>query len=208
MLGDSGLVANADPTRVFRRFPWVQLVFCLACLSMTGWTWIRYSYAWEMTPERLLASAQTGELETLRDYFLCVRSESAMRVRDLVAVGGDPGITLVRLGAGEHVFALTQVPRRLLSARSAIQSTWSREKIDALRELQSEWFTVRDPTGRLDIEERRCIWLDATASRFTGASIAGIAVGAMGCFIFGLYLRAWLRERNALASEPQQDMIA
>jgi hypothetical protein len=30
----------------------------------------------------------------------------------------------------------------------------------------------------------------------------------MGCFIFGLYLRRWLIERKALASEPQQDMIA
>jgi hypothetical protein len=50
--------------------------------------------------------------------------------------------------------------------------------------------------------------IDTTASRFTGASIAGIVVGAMGCFIFGLYLRAWLRERKALASEPPQDMIA
>ena len=38
-----------------------------------------------------------------------------------------------------------------------------------------------------------------TASRFTGASVAGLVVGAMGCFIFGLYLRRWLRERNSAA---------
>jgi hypothetical protein len=29
----------------------------------------------------------------------------------------------------------------------------------------------------------------------------------MGLFIFSLYLRSWLRERKALASEPQQEMI-
>jgi hypothetical protein len=46
------------------------------------------------------------------------------------------------------------------------------------------------------------------ASRFHGASVAGLVVGAMGIFIFGLYLRSWLRERKALASEPPQDMIA
>jgi hypothetical protein len=46
------------------------------------------------------------------------------------------------------------------------------------------------------------------ASRFTGASVAGLVVGAMGCFIFALYLRRWLRERKALASQPGQDMIA
>jgi len=52
------------------------------------------------------------------------------------------------------------------------------------------------------------IEIDARGSRFTGASIAGLVVGAMGVFIFGLYLRAWHRERKALASEPVQDMIA
>ena len=34
-------------------------------------------------------------------------------------------------------------------------------------------------------------------SRLTGQSVAGIAVGAMGALVFGLYLRAWLRERRA-----------
>ena len=31
----------------FRRFPWVQLAFCLACLAMTAWTWMLWSYAWD-----------------------------------------------------------------------------------------------------------------------------------------------------------------
>jgi len=51
-------------------------------------------------------------------------------------------------------------------------------------------------------------FFDTTASRFHPASIAGLVVGAMGCFIFGLYLRAWLRERTARASELPEDMIA
>jgi hypothetical protein len=37
---------------------------------------------------------------------------------------------------------------------------------------------------------------------------AWLVIGAMGVFIFGLYLRRWLRERKALASQPVQDMIA
>jgi hypothetical protein len=49
---------------------------------------------------------------------------------------------------------------------------------------------------------------DYSASRWHGASIAGLVVGAMGAFIFGIYLRRWLHERKALASEPMQDMIA
>jgi len=46
------------------------------------------------------------------------------------------------------------------------------------------------------------------ADRLTGSSVGGIAVGVMGCLVFGLYLRAWLSESKALAGEPQQDMIA
>jgi hypothetical protein len=41
--------------------------------------------------------------------------------------------------------------------------------------------------------------IDTTASRFHPASVAGLVVGAMGAFIFSLYLRSWLRERKAAA---------
>ncbi|MHC4251532.1 MAG: hypothetical protein ACYS9X_20630 [Planctomycetota bacterium] len=37
--------------------------------------------------------------------------------------------------------------------------------------------------------------VDAAASRFTGESVAGLVVAAMGTFVFTLYLRKWLRER-------------
>jgi hypothetical protein len=60
----------------------------------------------------------------------------------------------------------------------------------------------------MDIGTSGNLILHTTASRLTGASIAGLVIGAMGCSIFGLYLRRWLRERNALASEPGRDMIA
>jgi hypothetical protein len=29
--------------------------------------------------------------------------------------------------------------------------------------------------------------------------VIGLIIGAMGVFIFGLYLRSWLRERKAMA---------
>jgi len=41
------------------------------------------------------------------------------------------------------------------------------------------------------------IFLDATASRFHPASIAGLVVGAMGVFVFTVALRHWLGERRA-----------
>jgi hypothetical protein len=33
-------------------------------------------------------------------------------------------------------------------------------------------------------------------SRFTGASVAGLVVGAMGAFVFAVALRHWLGERR------------
>jgi hypothetical protein len=56
-----------------------------------------------------------------------------------------------------------------------------------------------------DLGREPCVW--GGDSRLHGTSIAGMLVGAMGCFIFGLYLRQWLIDRKALASEPPQDMI-
>ncbi len=44
--------------------------------------------------------------------------------------------------------------------------------------------------------------VDTTASRFHGASIAGLVVGAMGVFVFTVGLRHWLGERRtAIAQE-------
>ncbi|GAF89556.1 unnamed protein product, partial [marine sediment metagenome] len=34
--------------------------------------------------------------------------------------------------------------------------------------------------------------------RWTGASIAGLVVGAMGVFVFAMAVRHWLRERRAV----------
>ena len=46
--------------------------------------------------------------------------------------------------------------------------------------------------------------IDATASRWTGASVAGLAVGAMGVFVFCVALRNWLRERAALTERSSR----
>ncbi len=62
--------------------------------------------------------------------------------------------------------------------------------------------------GRIGVDRAGYDVLIMGQDRLTGASVGGLAVGAMGCFIFGLYLRRWLGERKALAGEPQRDMIA
>ena len=54
-------MTEPEPTPVFRSpdghgraltgFPWIQLFFCIACLAMAGWTWLRFSYCWDVKPE-------------------------------------------------------------------------------------------------------------------------------------------------------------
>jgi len=92
-----------DDRSPFRRFPWVQLVFCLACLTMAAWTWLR-----------------TGERPSPRRH-------------------GE------HRGRREHSLAVLSV-------------------------------------------------LSASVVRF---AVDGLVVGAMGVFIFGLYLRRWVKERRA-----------
>ncbi|MHC4502659.1 MAG: hypothetical protein ACYTFI_05080 [Planctomycetota bacterium] len=71
---------------------------------------------------------------------------------------------------------------------------------------------VLDPPeiGKVTVFEGRVVpgismWcdIDATASRFHGASIAGLVVGAMGVFVFTVALRHWLRERRAFREEAR-----
>jgi len=45
--------------------------------------------------------------------------------------------------------------------------------------------------------------IDATASRFHGATIAGLVVGAMGVFVLTVALRHWLGERRRCRQEAR-----
>ena len=103
----------ADHGRALTGFPWVQLVFCLACLAMAAWTWMR--------------DTRTALTTENTEY-----TEGNVRQ--------DP------------MFSVISVP-------SVVR------------------FDVR-----------------------------GLAVGAMGCFIFGLYLRRWLGERKALAGDRSRGL--
>jgi len=170
--------ANIDCSP-FRRFPWVQLVFCLACLTMTVWTWMRYSYVWDVVPEEfwkesdhmgsynpVIEEKSTGEVvvaerymnHALAGYFLRVRGPS-----DCVGVQGG----IVHVGW----------PGRMDVKPSPTAAFEGRARVETM-------------TGGFF-----AIVLDTSDSRLHGASVAGLVVGAMGCFIFGLYLRRWLREK-------------
>jgi hypothetical protein len=66
--------ANTDRSP-FRRFPYIQLVFCIAYLSMTTWTWMRFSYAWEEKP----GSFAEADYSSLQGNYLSLRGKPIIR---------------------------------------------------------------------------------------------------------------------------------
>jgi hypothetical protein len=92
----------------------------------------------------------------------------------------DPDLGILLTGFGRNTWARTHRGR------------WGTASWDDT----ARWLIAVDGSG--PVKSSKFVEFKA-ASRFHGASIAGIVVGAMGCFIFGLYLRRWLRERKAAA---------
>jgi hypothetical protein len=146
---------------------------------MTAWTWMRYSYCWTMG-SRELGDLMTGYGKVWpTDAYV----EIAARLEDREFRPDETGEW--------HVLATSHLDRSMEVDVIGSQRPPA-ACADGLRRLR----------GRVCGREVTDTWhegsnsIDTTASRFTGGSIAGLVVGAMGVFIFGLYLRAWLRERR------------
>ena len=63
-------------------------------------------------------------------------------------------------------------------------------------------------TGRVEIAPVYEIWGDevcvnADVGRWTGASVAGLVVAAMGVFVFAVYLRMWVEKHRAWRKEAE-----
>ncbi|MHC5057123.1 MAG: hypothetical protein ACYTKD_20795 [Planctomycetota bacterium] len=203
-------MTNAEPTPAFRRFPWIQLAFCLACLSMAAWTWMRFSYCWRIRVREIARyewQARPGPplSSSYQDSFVEVngtvhdvwRHTSQHRRRmasgrflpcEYISVSFEPPGRVTHAGLAMLAPSATPLER---GSKATV-----RGRVDAFETVLSEG----------DVEFR--YFLDGTRGRLNHTSIAGLVVGAMGVFIFGLYLRAWLRERKALASQPGRDMIS
>jgi hypothetical protein len=160
---------------------------------MTAWTWMRYSYAWPVSGGELwrVDLKRPGALYApwpshRRKYHdLYIRFSVRMRSLDGAYRGPEwvrrdaYGPGLLRVDLGDTL-APSEFPQE-----------------------------GREVTflGRVNAWRRTPV-MDTAASRFHPASIAGFVVGAMGCLIFGLYLRRWLVDRKALSGPPQRDMVA
>ena len=180
------------------RFPYVAALLCAACVGAAAWTWMRYSYAWEMRPTDLRVREQTGSSDgplsmkvdgsyidvyfdnSCANMFVTMKgtyfSESTSDTQYFYIFDGD-------VSKGQwNIDLLTPPPGppRQLS-RVALK-------------------------GRLLLRRSanmKILRLDPNASRFHGGSIAGLVVGAMGLFVLTLALRHWLGERTKFREEER-----
>jgi hypothetical protein len=161
---------------------------------MAAWTWMRYSYCWHVS-----AADLDDKMEQWDN--LPFSPAASMFVRSSGVASGNE-LTL----DGEEFFveAFAQDAEGVLHC---VEVKWPKGVPYPEAEAVF-WFQGRLLTYAPDHDPKGPFAVDATASRFHAASVAGLVVGAMGVLILGLYLRRWLRARKALASQPGQDMIA
>ena len=157
------------------RFPYVAALLCIACVGMAGYTWMRYSFAWRVTPEELYS----GGAQWYNAKFVQVRGE-------VVPLPGEP-IT-DRPNVDEVLF----VSRLALPVHHEAVLLRAHKSDIPLQLCTSSWRGRVSAGGDSDV-----VTVDTTASRFHGGSIAGLVVGAMGVFVFAVALRHWLGERRA-----------
>jgi len=162
------------------------LAFCIACLAVCGYTWMRYSYAWDVTPESLGPLLPEHDTPLCLDRFVRLRGLSC-RAEVYACVQGNV-VPVPPNSPRGHYFVWVAEPERPETAVAVYieDYRWSPEEVT---------FVGRIETGGLNALAAG--YVNVMSSRFHPASLAGIVVGAMGCFIFGLYLRRWLREKKA-----------
>jgi len=175
-------------------FPWTHLVFCVACLSMAAWTWTKFSYAWPTTPEAIWLRTRADGPHPWREEFVAIRGEALRYAKCSKPI--EFGWAVRSLTEGRSKAELKVRYRR----PGQVVIYFEQGKEPAFGDV-GVW------SGRLRYGDDGP-GVDTTASRFHSGSVLGLAVGAMGCLIFGLHLRGWLRERKTLAGRPGQNMVA
>jgi hypothetical protein len=162
------------------RFPFVGALLCAACLAAAAWTWMMYSYCWNVSLKDVandpivLLKRQLGRYERVEG--VCLGRWSRANCGGLlVADHVDPTVAYEIVIKGEGMPAVATGDRLVFTGR------------------MDPFVTVDDPL---------CGTMDISGSRFTGASIAGLVVGAMGVFVFAVALRHWFEERRRFREEP------
>ena len=161
------------------RFPWVVALLCAASLGAAAWTWMRYSYAWEVTPTDAYERGMKGRFVSIRGIVVELEGWEGAR---------HPALTERRTDSAER-----ELWGAVLLLGLATEPQKGTEIGVKGRLVRSYLLNHPYWTG----VELYYLAVDTTASRFTWHSITGLVVGAMGMFVFVMYLRTWLKERNA-----------
>jgi len=182
-----------EPARKPPRFPFIAALLCAACLGAAAWTWMRYSWAWNYAGAELAANySRAGMIENYGD-------------------DGRPG----SLFTWSH----PDLVDRYVTIDDTLQGKWSMDMLWGVSLPAGDIyisFLIALPHGATPPQDGHKIrltgrmvslskWaeggdslvLDTNASRFHGASVAGLVVAAMGVFVFTVALRHWLGERRA-----------
>ena len=212
---------HAGHTAARPRFPYVAAALCAACVGVAAWTWMRYSYCWSLTVAEIAQAMQLQRTAHMADDLLSDNSESSAitgqaAARELVE-GFYSGLT--RWPARAYVEVNVVIDRGRLAQSAELHavitevhdptdSQWTMW-IRTVPEMQSTFTTggLREFAGRvwpgvIPVDGPITEWwacVDTKSSRFTGASITGLVVGAAGVFVFAFFLVRWLRRRHPAA---------
>ncbi len=168
------------------RFPFIAAALCVACVGATGWTWMRYSYVWEMTPSELATNRNEVRFHSLRDRYVYVRGQWLPGSQCSANQTARGRATLLDLNdRSARIYVIWWPDAKLLRGQVAFTGRligWVNTSISPPHYL---------------------LYILPNASRFHGASIAGLVVGAMGVFVFAVALRHWLGVRRKFRGEAR-----
>jgi hypothetical protein len=199
-MDESATSAERGSTGTRPRFPWLVALLCAASLGVAAWTWMRYSYAWKVTPSEMpnheehFKKTPVPFLPRWRDGLVSryVRTEGTVRESRV-----DP---FDFMGQDRWVFN----PKGMVWVWDGQETAYVRHEGKPSKFSVGEHVTFVGRVERvdhyvvgMDAPFRRQYIVDTTASRFTWQSITGLVVGAMGVFGFAVYLRTWVKGRRA-----------
>jgi hypothetical protein len=159
------------------RFPYIPAAVCAVCLVLTGWTWMRYSYAWDVTPcDLYLSEAYEGNFVRLHGRILLADYSHPLCLMGNVEPPDD-SLFFDRSDANRGCYTvLAKLPQ---------------ESVGQLMTF----------TGRIGTRHNM---LDTISSRFTWHSITGLVVGALGVGVFAFFLVKWLNQRRSSGVEQPE----
>lgn len=165
------------------------------CVAAAVWLWLEYSHAWDVVPKDI---SHTGVETYLPEHPFVGKY---VRLRGKLRPGEPPGIRLAdpRANGLDHVpvavrgfenggeIALVCLPERCGRPEGEEADFDGRVVIMVVMPAIG---------GEVEVDDYLVLVVDTTRSRFTGASIAGLVVGAWGVFIFAAAFLHWHKRRS------------